>query len=63
MEMSDHFDTYPVYLWIKDLAVPTGWELGGPHRQSVLVGRRKITSLAGNPLQASSPAFSEVSHY
>jgi len=41
MEMSVHFDTYPIYPWIKDLAVPTGWELGGPHRQSVACRKRK----------------------
>jgi hypothetical protein len=46
--MSDHFDTSPVYPWLKELAGPTGWELGRPHSQSVPCRKRKITSPAGN---------------
>jgi hypothetical protein len=46
--MSDHFNTCPVFPWLKELAVPTWMGVGlGPKVSLYLLGREKSLALLG----------------
>lgn len=59
--MSDHFDTCPVCPWLKELAVPIGWELGRPPPVSLyLVGKKSLAPLGIQPQASIQPLAKSV---